>query len=94
LALNEISRAMIIAEIEGLKQSGRPGAAVYFRKCAATFLNWLVDRGAIAASPMASYRRPKETRAKRACTAPMGDDHPRRAQALLGGLIIFDLKTG
>ena len=56
---------MVIAEIESLEQSGRPGAAEYFRKCAATFLNWLVDRGAIAASPMAGYRRPKETRAQK-----------------------------
>ncbi len=61
----KITRAMVIAEIESLEQSGRPGAAEYFRKCAATFLNWLVDRGAIAASPMAGYRRPKETRAQK-----------------------------
>ena len=65
LVPGKITRAMVIAEIESLEQSGRPGAAEYFRKSAATFLNWMVDRGAITASPMAGYRRPKETRAQR-----------------------------
>lgn len=56
---------MVVAEIKRLEQAQRPGAAEYFRKSAATFLNWMVDLGAITASPMAGYRRPKETRAQR-----------------------------
>ncbi|MDH3667180.1 MAG: integrase arm-type DNA-binding domain-containing protein [Paracoccaceae bacterium] len=66
----ELARAMIVAEIERLEYSGRPGAADYFRKTVVTFLNWLVDRGAIAASPMAGYRRPRETRAQRLSRRP------------------------
>lgn len=65
LAPGEITRAMVVAEIKRLEQAQRPGAAEYFRKSAATFLNWMVDLGAITASPMAGYRRPKETRAQR-----------------------------
>jgi integrase len=65
LVPGKITRAMVIAEIERLERAGQPGAAEYFRKSAATFLNWLVDRGAITASPMAGYRRPKETRAQK-----------------------------
>ncbi len=55
MAPGEITRAMVVAEIKRLEQAQRPGAAEYFRKSAATFLNWMVDLGAITASPMAGY---------------------------------------
>ncbi|MBK0399813.1 integrase arm-type DNA-binding domain-containing protein [Limibaculum sp. M0105] len=105
LAPSDLTRTMIVAEIERLEATGRVGAAEYFRKTAATFLSWLVSRGAITASPMAGYRRPRSTRAERLARrrwVATGADEIRRLWDALGAisdpvrrdLVRFMLLTG
>ncbi len=64
-SVSSVTRAICVAEIEKLEVAGRPGAAQDFRKHVTTFLNWCVTQGHLSASPMAGYRRPRQTRAQR-----------------------------
>ncbi len=63
--IGDLSRLDLTAIIDGIEKSGRPGAADYFRKNATGFLNFAADKGHIPVSPLAGYRRPRQTRAQR-----------------------------
>lgn len=63
--IGDLSRLDLTAIIDGAEKSGRPGAADYFRKNATGFLNFAADKGHIPVSPLAGYRRPRQTRAQR-----------------------------
>ncbi|WP_170592122.1 tyrosine-type recombinase/integrase [Ruegeria arenilitoris] len=63
--IGDLTRLDLTAVIDGIEKSGRPGAADYFRKNATGFLNFAADKGHIPVSPLAGYRRPRQTRAQR-----------------------------
>ncbi|MEP1199901.1 tyrosine-type recombinase/integrase [Tateyamaria sp.] len=63
--IGDLTRLDLTVIIDGIEKSGRPGAADYFRKNATGFLNFAADKGHIPVSPLAGYRRPRQTRAQR-----------------------------
>lgn len=63
--IGDLTRLDLTAIIDCIEKSGRPGAAGYFRKNATGLLNFAADKGHIPVSPLAGYRRPRQTRAQR-----------------------------
>jgi integrase len=72
--LATLTRNDLVERIAAVEASGRPGAARELRKVAAVFLAWAADAGRITASPLAGWRRQRQTRAQRL-------DRPGRALA-------------
>jgi integrase len=60
-----LDRATLIARIDMVRRSSRPGAAKELRSRAGVFLGWAVDQGLIAGNPLAGWRQPRRTRAER-----------------------------
>jgi integrase len=63
--LRRLDRSTLVERIGEVEQSGRPGAAGYLRGKVTPFLNWCVDAGLLAASPLAGWRRSRRSRAER-----------------------------
>jgi integrase len=63
--LATIDRQAVAKQVTRLEDAGKPGAAQDLRAKATAFLNWSVDRGLIAANPLAGWRRERATRAQR-----------------------------
>ena len=61
-SLEDIDRQAIVGAIEAIERSGRPGAAIDFRKLASTFFNRQVSLGLLKVSPLTGYRRPRPPR--------------------------------
>ena len=82
-----LDRLALLAHVDEIEASGKPGAAQDFRKHAGAFLNWAVSQGHLTASPLAGYRRPRQTRAERLARPKLtftGTDALRRLWRALG----------
>lgn len=65
MAVQDIDRASVMAQIDRLAAQGSPGAAQDLRAKASTFLSWAASRGHIEANPIAGMRLERSTRAQR-----------------------------
>jgi integrase len=61
--VRKLTRKDLVDRLEEVARM-RPGAAGYLRKAATGFLEWLANRGVIAVSPLAGYRKPRRSRAE------------------------------
>jgi|GEM_PF-2038213 len=67
LDIRNLTRSMVLDEMNRLTDAGKPGAASYFRKEVGTFLNWVANDYKLAGfkNPMDGYKRARATRAER-----------------------------
>jgi hypothetical protein len=74
LDIRDLTRALILDEMNRLTDEGKAGAAAYFRKEVGTFLTWVAHDFKLAGfvNPMEGYRKRKETRAERIEREPRG----------------------
>jgi integrase len=102
--IDTLTRKDIVALIDAIENSGRPGAAQDLRKNARTLLEFAVSKGLAPHNVLAGMRKPRASRSERLEDAQKGralDDAEIRtlwasagSQGSLGGLLQLAMLTG